>query len=262
MFGPRALCVTIVLTALAGILLGVFPHVDFAVSDFFEDSQPSFGLASAPWAKHLRSLGFVLPVLVALIFLGALVAKAMFPKLKLFADSRAIVAVLLTFAIGPGLLVNVLLKEHWDRQRPVSAIEAVEQGDTGAFQPWWNPYGTCRSNCSFVSGEVSAAAMMIGAGAVLPAALAPAAVGAAIAVTALVGFLRLAFGGHFLSDVVLAVLLTQCIAVGMQRIMYDRRWPPGRPGVIDAALQRAGRPLRSWVSRLPGNVLRRRFRRL
>lgn len=56
-------------------------------------------------------------------------------------------------ALGPGLIVNVVLKDHWGRPRP---REIVQFGGTRQFlQPWQK--GTAHKGRSFPSGHASAA---------------------------------------------------------------------------------------------------------
>jgi membrane-associated phospholipid phosphatase len=100
--------------------------------------------------------------------------------------------------------VNGILKDHWHRPRPV---QVTEFGGDEAYVDWWNPRGTCEHNCSFVSGEASAAAWMFA-----PAMLAPpqwriAAFAAASIFTLVISVSRMAAGGHFFTDVLFAVLL-------------------------------------------------------
>jgi membrane-associated phospholipid phosphatase len=246
MFGHRALFYTACATVLVGVILGAFPSIDFDISDFFEDTTPSFVLRLSPLAKHLRSIGMILPTCVAVIFILALLVKIIRPQIRLPVDTRSLIAVLMTFLLGPTLLVNAVLKQHWGRERPETAVEEVEKGQ--AFAPWWYIGGPCHHNCSFVSGEVSSATVLVAAAAVLPAAVSGVAMGVAVAFTVLIASLRLAFGGHFLSDVLLAALFTHMIAIVMLRIMHDPRWGPGRPGAIEAWLARRGRPQNAALS--------------
>ena len=88
---------------------------------------------------------------------------------------RAVVFLALTLALGPGLLVNGLLKEHWSRPRPG---EVVEFGGSLAPTPW-DPRGRCEQNCSFVSGETSGAAWTVAPALLLPGTLRAVALGAA-----------------------------------------------------------------------------------
>src|SRR6185369_921132 len=80
-------------------------------------------------------------------------------------SGRATVFLIATLALAPGLLVNVLLKDHWGRPRP---IDVTQLGGDQKFVAWWDPRGDCPSNCSFVSGDVAGAMWTIA-----PAALAP-----------------------------------------------------------------------------------------
>jgi membrane-associated phospholipid phosphatase len=127
---------------------------------------------------------------------------------------RAFAFLALSLALGPGLLVNLLLKDHWHRPRPVQ-VEAF--GGTMPFRPYYRADGACRRNCSFVSGEGSTAVWCLAPALLAPPPLQTAAVLAAVAFSAGTCVLRMAFGGHFLSDVVFAALLTWLIIIAAWR---------------------------------------------
>jgi lipid A 4'-phosphatase len=134
--------------------------------------------------------------------------------------------------LGPGLLVNVVLKDHWGRPRP---IDIVQYGGDQHFVAWWDPRGDCPANCSFVSGDVSTAAWTLA-----PAALAPpqwrlVAYGAAFAFTAAMAAMRMVAGGHFFTDTVFAGVFTFLIVWFMYALIY--RWP--RTRLDDDAVERA-----------------------
>lgn len=250
MFGRHALLVTTGLAVAAGLVLGFFPALDIAVSDLFEDSQPSFAVRGMAWAQRVRSLGFALPWSVLALLLLLLLLRWARPGTWVRPDGRAILAVALTFALGPGLLVNLVLKEHWGRQRPDAVVGRGGGSEWAAFRPWWDVSGPCRSNCSFVSGEVSAATVLVAAAAIVPGIAGGVVTALAIAVVAVVGALRLASGAHFLSDVLLAALFTHIVAILVHRLMHDPRWPPGRPGVVDAWIAQCGRKVCGLFSRV------------
>lgn len=108
---------------------------------------------------------------------------------------------LASFAIGPGLLANVVLKDHWGRARP---REVVEFGGKLRFSPPLVPSNECRDNCSFVSGEAASVYTPFFAGALLvPQFRAVFLAGGVLAGTA-AGLVRISTGGHFLSDVLFA----------------------------------------------------------
>jgi membrane-associated phospholipid phosphatase len=154
--------------------------------------------------------------------------------------------------IAPGLLTNVLLKEHWNRPRPM-AVDVF--GGERTFMPWWDPRGACPHNCSFVSGDVSMAAWTVAVAAVAPPAWRALAYGAAFAFTATIALIRLAFGAHFFTDVAFAFILTFLVAWLLHGLIY--RWPGTRTtdDAIERAWQRLGRPFRRALSAvMPGQA--------
>ncbi len=99
----------------------------------------------------------------------------------------------------------LLLKSHWGRPRPV---EVSAFGGSLDFVPWFSPFGGCDSNCSFVSGEAASAFSLLAIAILLPQRFrVPAVVGATV-YGLIVGLMRIAMGGHFLSDVLFAGVFT------------------------------------------------------
>jgi len=65
-------------------------------------------------------------------------------------DGRAAAFLLLALALGPGLIVNTLLKDHWGRARPT---QVAEFGGAAQFTPAPLPALQCARNCSFPAGH-------------------------------------------------------------------------------------------------------------
>ena len=156
-----------------------------------------------------------------------------------------------TLALGPGLLVNVTMKDYWPRSRP---IDVPELAGSERFVPWWDPRGACEKNCSFVAGESAGAFWTIA-----PAALAPPhwralAYAGALAFGASVSVLRMAFGGHFFTDVVFAGVLVFLVIWLVYGVLY--RWRPTR--VSDEAVERMLERVTMPVYRAVGAVIGRR----
>jgi lipid A 4'-phosphatase len=135
---------------------------------------------------------------------------------------RALVFLIATMAIGPGLIVNLGLKDHAHRPRPV---QTVEFGGKFEFRPWYRFDGACERNCSFVSGEVAEAFWLVAPASLAPPPLRPWTVGAALAFGALTALLRVVYGGHYLSDALLAALFTLIIVQGARMLADLRREP-------------------------------------
>ncbi len=122
--------------------------------------------------------------------------------------------VLLAVAIGPGLIVNAGLKDHWGRPRP---REIRELGGHAAYSPALVPSGA--GGKSFACGHCSvgflyALGWWIWRRRARRLALASLVLGLAVGGVLVVD--RMAAGGHFLSDGVWAAL----IALGVAHALY------------------------------------------
>lgn len=192
-------------------------NVDLAIASlFFDPATGRFIGQNVPTVAMLRDHGVVaIATCIACILLSA--AKYLPWRLPSI-PTRTALALAASLLLGPGLLVNGILKEHWDRPRP---LQVTEFGGTQSYVNWWNPGGTCERNCSFVSGESATAAWMFGPAMYLPAPWRAAALAGAAAFTALMGGLRMSVGAHFFSDVLLGALSTVLILLAM-RFLFDR----------------------------------------
>lgn len=199
----RPLLLMLVAALVAAATFALRPDLDLAVARLFYGPEGFVG--RAPWAQTLRSAFFAAPFLC----LGAAVL-AWRPRRGGAVSTRALLGLLASLALGPGLLVNVVLKEHSHRPRPA---QVVEFGGAAEFRPFWRFDGACAKNCSFVSGEAASAAWTLAPALLVPAPARAVAVAAALVFTAATAALRMAAGGHFLSDVVFAAFLTLAIVL-------------------------------------------------
>ena len=213
-----ALCATLACLA----LFALWPDLDLDVARKFFDAGHFIGRTRA--AEILRSVFYDAPYVILGLLLLAYGARRLGEKRggKTWRgpDGRAILYLLASLALGPGLLVNGVLKENSHRPRPE---QTVEFGGPWRFRPFDKFDGECRRNCSFVSGEVATSAWTLAPALLAPPPFRAPAVGAALAFTAATGALRMSFGGHYLSDALLAALLTFLIVLGCYR------WYLGRP---------------------------------
>jgi membrane-associated phospholipid phosphatase len=104
-------------------------------------------------------------------------------------------------------------------------VQTVQFGGKFEFRPWYRFDGACEKNCSFVSGEVAEAFWLVAPASLAPPPLRGWTVGAALAFGAVTALLRVAYGGHYLSDVLLAALLMLTIVTGARMALYPRREP-------------------------------------
>lgn len=230
----RQLSVLILLAVLGVVILGIahaLPRIDLATStlfcrgDFTENLCERFPAAREPLLKAARQLLFYLPPLLLISLLLAIAWSGLFQTTIDGARLRYRIHALLAYLVGPILIVNVLLKSHAGRPRP---YESIPFGGTLAFVPAGDFSGACARNCSFISGEAAAAGWMLCLLPLLRGRHRRTARNLIIAASIATPLLRLAMGGHYLSDVLLGWL------VGAAAL----------PGVIvaGAAIRRLGLP--------------------
>ena len=109
-----------------------------------------------------------------------------------------------------------------------------EFAGTERFVPWWDPRGGCDKNCSFVAGEGAGAFWTLAPAAVTPPAWRAVAYAGALAFGAGVSSFRIAFGAHFLSDVIFAGIFTFLTIWLIHGLIY--RWAATR--LTDAQVER------------------------
>ncbi len=201
----RAIPSLVLATLFAAALFSLFPGLDLAVSRAAYVGGGRFLLTDAPFALAVNAATpwVVWLTAAAIVGIGASVALRRRPLLGL--DLRRVLFLVLSFAVGPGLVVNGLLKAHWGRARP---NEIVEFGGGAAFTPALVPADQCASNCSFVSGDVAVAFAYVAFALLLPARWRPGGLAAAGLLGVGIAALRVLQGAHFLSDVVFAALFT------------------------------------------------------
>ena len=229
------------LGVLTGVIFAVDPSLDLQVASFFRDLTIQSEFRRYDRIVDLvRQIGPLVIITAILPAVAAVVMKIFRPMRPPLMSSRASLFLIVSLALGPGLLVNGVLKEGWGRPRPGMVTQF---GGDYTFMPWWDPRGACDSNCSFVSGETSSAVWMTA-----PAMLAPApwryvALGAAGLYGVAFASIRILAGGHFLSDVIFAAIFTGLVIWTVHGFLF--RWPATRveEGALNAVLEKFGRAI-------------------
>jgi lipid A 4'-phosphatase len=113
--------------------------------------------------------------------------------------ARPCMAIVLAIALGPGLLVNGILKPYWGRPRPV---EVTNFGGNKEFRPVWKPGGPGAGR-SFTCGHCAMAFSLASGVAFYPLypTISICAVVGGVAYGTIMGAARMAQGGHFPTDV-------------------------------------------------------------
>jgi membrane-associated PAP2 superfamily phosphatase len=227
------------IAVVAGVIFGLYPGLDLRIAGHFyavEDANHNrFAFRLYPTLMLARNVGLWIGAVLVATALGALVIKLILPRRKLLMSGRAVVFLIVTMILAPGLMANVILKDHWGRPRP---IDVTQFGGNEHFVAWWDPRGDCPANCAFVSGDVAGAFWTIAPAALAPPQWRALAYGAALALGTGMAAIRMMAGGHFPSDVIFAGVFTFLIIWIVYALIY--RWPRTRlsDDDVDGALSR------------------------
>ncbi len=202
------------LLALGCLLFLFFPQIDIKTSSLFY--HHGFYLKKTIFARFIYEATIVTTALFAIVTLSLLFLQ--FITKKRLVDTMVLIYLLTTLAIGPGLVVNELLKNHMGRARP---SQITNFGGTKTFTPALVPANQCQKNCSFSSGHAAAAFYFV--------ALVPLvrrkwlAWILALSWGWIVGLTRIAQGGHFLSDVYCSMVIDILVAGIMYHLILERK---------------------------------------
>jgi lipid A 4'-phosphatase len=194
------LLIALAIAVVAGLAFGLYPQLDLDLVSPFYDPATGWAVSGRGWVL-VRNAAAWLIALIAAPAAIAMLGKIVRPHKTALMPPRHALLMLLTLALGPGLLANTILKDNWGRPRP---IEVTEFGGPLKFLPWWDPRGPCPKNCSFIAGEPSGAFWTLAPAALTPPQWRALAYGAALVFGAAIGLVRAGGGGHFFSDVVFA----------------------------------------------------------
>jgi lipid A 4'-phosphatase len=249
------LAIALAIGAVVGAVFGVAPQLDLAVSALFYDPA-AHGFAIWPWhwMDQVRDAASLLIALLVAPAFFAVLGKLLAPRRPMLIPGRAALFLIATLTLGPGIMTNGVFKEYSARMRP---FDVTEFGGTHQFTPWWDPTGSCDTNCSFIAGEPSGAFWTLAPAALAPPQWRALAYAAALLFGATMSVARIAAGAHFFTDVVFAGVLTFLVIWTLYGLIY--RW---RTRLSDAAIERplaqAGLALRQGFSVLAGLLWRRR----
>lgn len=244
------LMIALGVAVVVGVVFGLHPRLDLAISEFFFDKvHKDFTMGHPPGIAYARDGARTIEALLVAPAVVAILLKLLRPRRRMLIPGRAAIFLVTTLALAPGIVANVILKDMWGRPRP---IDVTVFNGADPFVPWWDPRGVCPKNCSFVSGEASAAFWTLA-----PAALAPApwrrlAYAGALAFGATMGLVRMAGGGHFFSDTAFAGVFTFLIVWTVHGLIFRWRATRWSDAGVERAFERIAGPPHEAVMRLLG----------
>lgn len=225
---PRRICgLTLVMSIalLAAVaLFSIWPSIDLAFSElFFLPDKRDFSGNGHIWVEAaywlMPALAKVFIVLIPLAFFISLFVRNECGRFWRIRTGFFLVAL----AVGQGLIIDVALKDYWDRARP---HDVAEFGGSVRFTPALVPTSQCDKNCSFVSGHAAAGFFLVNIGFLGGALARRRWTLAGLVFGGISGLARVSQGEHFLSDVVFAFFIVWFCA-WLTRLIFNRLgWLP------------------------------------
>lgn len=204
------------------ILAPFTPWLDIAIEQYFYGigNDPVEHFLSFPLLDFLFDYGPLPANLLSLISMVIVFLSYIVPRLKNWRFPCLVL--LLTYAMGAGLITNGILKEYWGRPRP-KQVDLF--GGPATFRPFYQPNfsasipaksfpcGHCASGFYFFAlvlvGRRLRSSPLFYLGLCLSLTL-----GIALSLS------RMSQGGHFLSDTVAAALIMWYTALAMDWLVY------------------------------------------
>jgi len=203
------------------VFVTVGPTLDVYISNLFYYGDKQFSIQGYyPVSILFRKI--LLPLLLIYVFILPFILRFL-PLEKIYFGYKfslsEIVYVWVSGAVTMLLFVNVILKNMWGRARPndVSFFNGFHD-----FTPWYKISNACASNCSFVSGDSSMGFFLIVFYFITKK---NAYLYLALILGSILGFIRIAAGGHFFSDIIfsqIVVTVTILVSFVLYKKLYDK----------------------------------------
>ena len=198
----------------------VFPEFDIYFSSLFYENN-KFISEKIIFIKSLRTflkdLMVLIPIVALIILLVNLLKKK---KSKTFLNLRvklSLIGLIIGPIIGSGIIANWYFKDQWGRARPV---HITEFGGDKYFTQAFVKSNQCEKNCSWISGESSAAFSFFVGTLILKN---PLFFFLNLVFGIIVSFCRISMGGHFLSDNLFALFFMVYLAIAFKYLVIKKR---------------------------------------
>ena len=229
----------IIASVMLGLIPAWWPELDLKVASVFYDDAKGFVNHDLPivtviyhginWFARGAFLALVCGLAGSLVFPKSgrfkRIQTSPIRPFRLLRPPRlrqAMACALLSLVIGPGLLINLILKENIGRARPAQ-VQAF--GGRQQFSPALQQAHECERNCAFVSGH-AAVGFWFATGYAISRRRNRVWLWAGTLGGFAVGLIRMVAGGHWFSDITFAMTFT-LIGIGLAYLLAYRpglRW--------------------------------------
>jgi membrane-associated PAP2 superfamily phosphatase len=179
----------------------VWPTLDLNVARWFYTPDVGFTADQWPWVPtwHMS-----VPWVGRLMLVCSVFVWAVGRHFTTATTRRKALALTLCLIVGLWLIMHAGFKDNWGRARPsqVSALSGTQTYTSPLI-----PSSGCERNCSFMSGHAGTGFVLIAIGALATTRTRRRWLAIGWAAGLVLGFIRMAQGGHFLGDVLFGGLL-------------------------------------------------------
>lgn len=208
----RRMLIAVPLCLLCVVFFLLQPNLDLKVSGLFFDG--SFYWNENPFVRFVYLVFAKIHAVYLLVLIGLAIYYA---RKKLPIKKMASLFLLVSLILGPGILVNLVLKDNSvGRPRPV---HVQNFGGDAIYTPVFHYSGACQKNCSFVSGHAAIGFYLM---ALFWVSRKRRWLISGIALGAIVGLGRIVQGGHFFSDVIFAGWVVFFCCEGLSLLMLSK----------------------------------------
>ncbi len=201
-----------------GVFFKAFPQIDIFISNLFYDEVKGFYLNDTPAAMTVYNAVNYITIVIITIYAVILIADIIFKKTFFNIKKKAIIFLLITLILGPGIIVNAILKENVGRPRPEAVIEF---GGTDTFVAPFTFSNACESNCSFVSGHAALGFYFMSIGFLFTGLLRKKLISMGFLIGVIVAFTRIVQGRHFFTDTLFSFFFVFVSIALTYEIMYN-----------------------------------------
>lgn len=245
-----ALLVTLTLSA----VFVTFPQIDIALSRLFYVEGEGFPAGRITALNTFRAFGQYFPLTLTIVLVFGLVLKLVYPSRPSLFPPRFTLYFASLFLLGPALLVNGIFKPFFDRPRPRSIVEF---GGQDLFVHAWGLGGDVFDDRSFVSGEAAVVVCLIPLAFFVPIVWRRCVFVLLSLFAALTALNRIAFGAHFLSDVLIAAGLMATLSIALAYVFYGRTGAKACDIKLEAAMTDLGHRLHAGRRTAIASISRR-----
>jgi len=236
----KPLLVSLLVTLTLSVIFVTFPQIDLAVARLFYVEGHGFPAAGVTAFNTFRAIGQYVPLTLSIVLLFGLVLKLVYPSRPSLFPPRFMLYFASLFLLGPALLVNGIFKPLFDRPRPRGLVEF---GGDDVFITAWGFGGQYFDDRSFVSGEAAVVVCLIPLAFFVPLVWRRSVFVLLSLFAALTALNRMAFGAHFLSDVLIAASLMAMLSIALGYVFYGRSGAAACDIKLEASLTRLGHNL-------------------